>query len=112
MFGSIGGLSSLLWMFASFFVGVFSSKIFMTSLISSFYSIISSEDSNQSINLNRIPHEEIKQPDLRNNNMNKSINENFSNISKDEKLWNELEERSVPSLSNSFKQNNDTNELI
>ena len=41
--------------------------------------------------------------------MNKSINDNFSNISKDDKLWNEPVESAAINLSNNLHQNNDNN---
>ena len=50
MFGKIGGMDSMLWMIASFFVGLFSSKLYKFSLVSSFYNVISDKQ-NQNVNL-------------------------------------------------------------
>ena len=39
MFGQLGGMDSILTMISSFFIGVFSSKIYTSSLLSSLYYI-------------------------------------------------------------------------
>ena len=47
MFGKVGGMDSMLCMIASFLVGVFSSKLYKFSLVSSFYDIVSTEPYNK-----------------------------------------------------------------
>ena len=47
MFGQIGGMDSILVSAGSILVGIFSSKIFMASLLSSFYYVNSENDSSK-----------------------------------------------------------------
>ena len=63
MFGQIGGMDSILVSAGSIIVGIFSSKMFTASLLSSFYYVNS--DQHQSKILPRIMNEEIKEPTYR-----------------------------------------------
>ena len=57
VFGKAGGMDTILCIFASFLVGIFSSDMYKASLISNFYDVISS-NSLFSINQNKMPEEE------------------------------------------------------
>ena len=59
MFGMIGGMDSILCILAAFFVKIFSSKIYMLSLISSFYNVKSENNDNI---INELKIEESKEP--------------------------------------------------
>ena len=54
MFGQIGGMDSILVSAGSILVGIFSSKIFMASLLSSFYYVNSENDSSKVVPDNKI----------------------------------------------------------
>ena len=110
MFGNIGGMDSVLWIFTSFFVGLFSSKIYMLSLVSSFYNTIVNKDTSQLIKSNIVLHEEVKQSHHQRINTQKSFSDNFDNLSKDEKLWDELDKSSNLFISQNTNKN--TNSYI
>ena len=59
MFGQIGGMDSIMATIGSIFVGVFSSKIFMESLLSTFYYVTSDRKETKIIPL-KIIEEETK----------------------------------------------------
>ena len=110
MFGNIGGMDSVLWIFTSFFVGLFSSKIYMLSLVSSFYNTIVNKDTSQQIKSNKFLSEEVKQSHHQRINTQKLFSDNFDIFSKDEKIWEELDKSS--NLPNFHKTHENSNSYI
>ena len=78
MFGMIGGMNSILCIFATFFVMIFSSKIYMLSLLSNFY-YVNSEKENSEIQDYAIQNEERKES-VMSSNLNPSLLEWESSI--------------------------------
>ena len=106
MFGGIGGIDFMIYITAIFFVKIFSSKIYIISLISSFYSTIEEQSTTENQALNEFIEEEkkesfinLKQDDVPNERETQFVIENikkqktfdessFSNLSNAPVQWN------------------------
>ena len=96
MFGMIGGMDSMLWIIAIIFVRIFSSKMFMLSLISNFYSIKSVKEI-VDVNKDDESSEEVKEfaEDINNNflpiiNHSLSINDSGKKIKFEESSFTKI----------------------
>ena len=88
LFGNIGGMDSILWIIAFIFVRIFSSKIYVTSLISNFYDTVTDNKYSPTENNHKMPVEEFKQPNQIKKQTKKLFDEESSDISKDDsKIW-------------------------
>ena len=88
LFGNIGGMDSILWIIAFIFVRIFSSKIYVTSLISNFYDTVTNNKYSPAENNHKMPVEEFKQPNQIKKQKKKLFDEESSDISKDDsKIW-------------------------